>query len=486
MLMSRAHSQTALNSLIPIVAALFMGGCSSSPNNHPEPSSSSTQKSVLRVWQTETDSRAKDVLQNMERAFEAKYPQVDLQIESVGWSSLADKISSAVRNDSPPDLAHLEPFMVYELVKDNLLLPITDVVADLEKQNGPIYSGVRDLQKYADNYYGIAYAVGTTAYAYRKDIQQKLGLSVPKTWKEYVAFVRAMHQESGGKLPALLPGGDPFFIDQLFAELVANNGGKLFDVSKRPPEPLMESQPVVETLQFFQDIAPYVDSGWRTQPYLDQFDKLATGKAGNVLVTYARAFRAIEANQKNLPPGVSPTPDYFALMPQPSGPSFGKGGGRAPIATIDCEPFVIFRKAEGRRSSQNNLSNADLAKIFLKDFFYNRTYYLDFVKSVPIHLTPIFPALAQSPDYQQAPPIRNWAQWAKLTDEVLAASDRTRPILMPDTSEGGRQLPFLMELQARRLLTNAVVAVVADRQNPKQVAATLQESVRRLVRAHYQ
>jgi ABC-type glycerol-3-phosphate transport system substrate-binding protein len=372
---------------------------------------------VLRVWQTETDKRAKEVLQNMKQAFEAKYSNVDVQIESVGWSSLADKISSAVRNDSPPDLAHLEPFMVYELVKDNLLLPITDVVADLEKEHGPIYPGVKDLQKYADNYYGIAYAVGTTAYAYRKDVAKKLGLSAPRTWKEYIAFVRAIFQTSGGKLPALLPGGDPFFIDQLFAELVANDGGRLFDASKRPPEPLMESRPVLETLQFFQDLAPYVDPGWRTRPYLDQFDKLATGKAGNVLVTYARAFRAIEANEKNLPPGVLPTPDFFAWMPQPTGPSFVKTSARPSISTIDCEPFVIFRKAETRKSAQGGLSNAELSKLFLKDFFYNPTYYLDFVKAVPIHLTPIFKSMAESQGYLEAPAIQHWAQWADQTNE---------------------------------------------------------------------
>jgi hypothetical protein len=43
-----------------------------------------------------------------------------------------------------------------------------------------------------------------------------------------------------------------------------------------------------------------------------------------------------------------------------------------------------------------------------------------------------------------------------------------------------------MELQARRLLTDAVVAVVADHQRPSEVAATLQESATRLLKAHYQ
>jgi len=75
--------------------------------------------------------------------------------------------------------------------------------------------------------------LGTTGWRTRKDLAGKYGLAEPKTWSEYTSFVARLYEATGK--PVLLPGGDPFFIDQLFAELVANNGGVLFDtVTFRP------------------------------------------------------------------------------------------------------------------------------------------------------------------------------------------------------------------------------------------------------------
>src|SRR5207245_383270 len=109
-----------------------------------------------------------------------------------------------------------------------------------------------------------------TGFAYRGDIVRKLKLQIPKTWKEFLPFCKAISQSSNGKTDVLLPGGDPFFIDQLFAELVANNGGKLFDPSTN--RPLLTSRQVVETFELLGELSPWVDVGWQTQGYLDQFN----------------------------------------------------------------------------------------------------------------------------------------------------------------------------------------------------------------------
>src|SRR5439155_23313403 len=112
-----------------------------------------------------------------------------VKLESVAWSSLSAKLAVALQSHNEPDLTHLEPFMVAQLYSRNLLLPIDDVIEGIEKDNDDsIYKGVRDLQYYKGSRYGIAYAVGTTAFAYRKDVADKLGLATPKTWAEYVEF----------------------------------------------------------------------------------------------------------------------------------------------------------------------------------------------------------------------------------------------------------------------------------------------------------
>jgi multiple sugar transport system substrate-binding protein len=428
----------------------------------------SKQPKTLRVWQTETDKNAVEELNRVKTDFEASHPGVKVELESVAWSSLGNKLSVAIQTRNEPDVAHLEPFMTASVLHRGLLLPIDDVINDIEKENNDtIYEGVRDLQLFDGKRYGIAYAVGTTGWAYRKDIADKLHLTVPTKWNDYIRFVDAMRR-SDPNANVLLPGGDPFFVDQLFAELLANNGGKLFDpVTRRP---LLTSQEAVQTLQFFQSLSPSVDPGWIGQAYLDQFNRMGRGEAGNVPVTYARAGKAIQnVIKERQTKDLQATPAFFALMPQPTGPSYNG----ASIATIDCEPYVIFRSTEQRGTTS-------LAKEFLK-LFYKREHYVTFTRAVPIHLTPIFKKMSADSAYLSDPYIQNWKQWADQTSVFLADQRRLRPILMPDVSEAGRQLPFLLEFQANKILTQAVVDVVHNHVDPTAAARSAQEQAERLV-----
>ena len=431
-------------------------------------SSAESNKITLRIWQTETDSAAVEQLQNTIKKFESENPEVKVELESVAWSALSSKLTTAIQAQNEPDVAHLEPFMVASLYNKNMLLPIDDVIEEIKKENNDdIYESVADLQLFNGNRYGLAYAVGTTGFAYRKDIAQQLNLQEPKTWDEYISFVGKIN-EKDNNLKVLLPGGDPFFIDQLFAELVANNNGKLFDPATN--RPTLESKEVIETLEFFKKLAPYVDQGWQTQKYLDQFNRLARGETGSVPVTYARASKAIDSTIKESPnSSLKADPEYFAWMPQPLGPS--KSGES--IATIDCEPYVIFKSVENRKT-------AEYAKKFLKMFF-QKDNYLPFVKTVPIHLTPIFTKMAKSEDYQSTETVKHWKPWADQTDNFLLNKDKVRPILMPDNSEAGRQLPFLLEFQASKILTQAVTSVVSGNVTPEQAAKTAQERAEQLV-----
>jgi multiple sugar transport system substrate-binding protein len=431
----------------------------------------SDEEKILRVWQTETDKGAVEELEKTAKAFESDHPGVRVELESVAWSSLSDKLSVAIQAKNEPDVAHLEPFMVSSLVGQNLLIPLDDVIATIESANGRIYAGVRDLQLFEGKRYGIAYAIGTTGWAYRKDLADTLGLAVPANWNEYVDFASRMKSGGGGQsgLPVLLPGGDPFFVDQLFGELVANNGGKLFDPETN--RPLLTTQPVLETFAFFERLRPTFDGGWQTQPYLDQFNRLGRGEAGNVPVTYARAARAIDAVLLESGGG-SPEqlqPSAFAMMAQPVGPS----SAGPSIATIDCEPFVIFRSSEDK-------GNADLAKDFLR-LFYSHNRYLAFVKRVPIQLTPIFLRMANSPAYLEDPFIKRWSHWAENSASFLKDPRRVRPILMPDVSEKGRQLRFLLEFQASKILTQSVSSVIRGDRKVEEAAAWAQERAEALI-----
>lgn len=445
------------------VAGLLVMGCGGDAN---------PSVTELRIWQTETDPDAVRVLDSLAKIFESRHPGVSVRIESVAWGSLSPKLTIAMEAGNEPDAAHIEPFMAYSLIERGKLIPITELVREIEAQNGKvIYPGVRNLQKFHDQVYGIAYAVGTTGYSFRKDIAKELGLNVPETWDEFLSFARKIDAKKG--LKVILPGGDPFFIDQLFAELVANNGGQLFD--SKDGHPLLESKPVVEVLEFFKKLRPHVDPSWISQTYLDQFSRMGRGEASVVMVTYARAAKGIKKAVIGMGDRtkLSATTDVFALMPQPRGPSLV---GRS-VATIDCEPYVIFRKAEERKFKKT--SNAELAAEFLKLFF-TEANYVKFCSKVPIHLTPIFKGSETNPVYAQSDFIKDWKQWNDQT-MLFLNENRVRPILMPGDSSEGQRFPFLLQFQTSRILTRAVVDVIHDRVEPKVAARRAQDRAEQLI-----
>lgn len=436
---------------------------------------------TLRIWQTETDKDAVKELDTIITKFKnymlsQEKQKVEIMVETIPWNALAQKLAVALQTGNEPDICHLEPFMAYSLVKRELLLPLDDLINEIQTvNNDTIFQVVKDLQKYKEKTYGIAYALGVTGFAYRKDWADKIGLKEPKTWSDFIEFTKKLINSRKNKQKILLPGGDPFFIDQLFAELLVNNGGKLFNPQSKMP--LLTSREVVEVLEFFKELKPFIYDNWLTLKYLEQFNLLGKGDAAIVPVTYVRAVKSIENQVASIKQNsVLANPDYFALMQQPIGISNKE---KISYSTIDCEPFVIFKRSLSIQTGKNN--NAYYSKEFLK-YFYMKENYLKFVTKVPIHLTPIFQDMAKTPEYLSTPLIDNWMQWQNFTTNHIK-ENRVRPILMPDLSENGRMLPFLLEFQAKNILTSAVIDVLVNDLSPEEAAKKAQYTTINLLKS---
>jgi ABC-type glycerol-3-phosphate transport system substrate-binding protein len=421
------------------------------------PDPNAEESSELVVWQTETDPEAKKVLEKLEQDFEKSHSGIDVKIESVPWGSLSEKLATAIRSNDPPDIAHLEPFMAYGLVERGLLTPIDDVVATIERENGPILPAVRHLQTFDGHDYGIAYAVGVTGWTF--DMRKAGGANLPYPPEttgtisdeglfRYLAQVRSRNPDAR----VLLPGGTPFFMEQLFGELVGNAGGRLYDPATR--QFLLNTEPARKALQFFVRLNQQglLSPDWKGQQYVDQFARLAQPDGVFLTpVTYARASVAIE---KTL--GTSGSRDGNSNVFRFMSPPIMKAGAR-PIATIDCEPFVIFERTR-QQKVPGGKTKRDLAAEFLRTF-YSRQYYLPFVSTVPIHLTPIFEPLAQDPAYLKA--IKpGWLEWHRHTMAFLTDPDLTRPILVPGPSSAtlsqDLRNPYLLDLQAQGIISRAI------------------------------
>jgi ABC-type glycerol-3-phosphate transport system substrate-binding protein len=437
-----------------LIIFIVLFGCGNNEKSRESSTKDGSKPIEITVWHTELDPGANNALKKIGEQLKPK--GINVKIESISWGKLSEKLAIAIQTDTLPDIAHLQPFYLSSFVKRDLLVPLDDVYSAIGADN--IFESVRNIGTLNGEVYGIPYALGTTYWSYRKDWSTKKGLVQPSNWTEFIDFAKALHEPhpvDGGDphYGTILPGGSPFFIDQLAIELLASNGGQ-FVIDGKPRIDTPEFQQV---LQFMASLALLSPPDWKTLGYQDQFRLFAGGHVGTVPVTYARAAKQID---KDAPEGTN-NPEHFAVMKQLPGPS-----GSIGFATVDAEPWVIFK-------SSNKIK---AAKEFLRAF-YKKENYIDFAQQVPIHLTPIIKEFAESSLYLDTPFLKKWKAWQDASTYMLG-SNRANPILV--SSPEDRSFPYLFELQASHVISKAVVAVV-DGADVKEAVVSAQAEIDSLI-----
>ena len=395
------------------------------------------------VWHTETDPNTLRALDNIARRFEKDHVGVSVRMMAVGWIDLYRKITLAVQTGELPALAQIEPFMAAYLRRQRLLQPIDDVIEGIGESD--IYPSVIDLQEFDGHRYGIATALGISYYSYRKDLFQKAGIqSIPRSWDDYLAVLRKLSSEDRERAPLLLPANDLHML-LLFSELLASNDGSLFDNQGRPQ---FMDRKVLETLRFWEELAKLVPPQYRDSAYSDNFVHYAQDRALTLPVFFGRGTLQIERTA----PEALRSPEIFALFPHIVGPS-----GKKAYATLDAEPWVIFQKSP----------QPAIAREFLK-FFYRKDNYLEFCRSVPIHLTPIFRSLATGTDYTSDPMVQKWRPFFDYQIKMLQ-DDSVLPIFMARKQD--RYLTSLFRLEDSHVVSDMLRAITVSGRTPEEATS---------------
>ena len=415
---------------------------------------------VVRVWHTETQPNSVQAMKNIAARFESKHPGVKVELEALAWNDLEGKIMASLAAGTPPELSHGQPITCTALQSKGLLLPLDEVVKALGEDN--IYDQVKRVCRVAGRQYGLVHAAGTSLLIYRRDLVQKLGLKAPKTWAELVAAAKALTLDTNGDGKPDIHGitlpGDNLFINILLGELIASNGGALFDKANRPQ---VSSKQMIETLEFLKELTRYAPPGWEGHGYRETFTNLYGQKAAMMFQGYGRGASLIEQNA----PKEMASAEYFDVWVKPHGPS-----GKAPVAQVDEEPWMLFKGARNTREAVE----------FLK-FFYAKENYLEYIQTVPIHFFPITKSMRSDKDYQATPMIRRWKGWLD-AQEYYLSRDLGRPTLVVDWADMTDK-PYLMEVLGSGILRDMVMDVLLENKAPKEATARAQKRLEELLKS---
>ena len=213
------------------IAALGLSACSSSSSSTGSTTSGASgsaaqiaaalqKKSTITVWGWAPQD--KDIV----AAFEKKYPKITVNLVNAGTSTTEyTKLQNAIKAGSGvPDVAQIEYYALPQFALAGSVQSLDGLGLDSLKSD---YStAVWDSVTVNGQLDALPQDTGPMALFYNKKIFDKYGLTVPKTWDEYVADAEKLHAANPNEY-ITSDSGDPGFA----TSMIWQAGGKPYTVS---------------------------------------------------------------------------------------------------------------------------------------------------------------------------------------------------------------------------------------------------------------
>ena len=194
----RSLIAAGLTAAIGLTAACSSSGGKASSD---APSSSASQpgkdvKGTVRVLMEGVPDT--DIVKGLLPAFNKEYPNVNVQIESIVYDQIKDKIVASFQAPSPTyDLAIIDNPWMGDFAKAGFLQPLDARIAATPGYNyGDFAKPLRDIGTVDNKVYGIPFYNYGLGLIYRKDLYQKAGLQAPTTLDELVSSAAKLNSSA--------------------------------------------------------------------------------------------------------------------------------------------------------------------------------------------------------------------------------------------------------------------------------------------------
>lgn len=229
--------------LVAAGALAVAGACAPGGSNTPVPSSRPTGEIqtdpakagelTLTVWDQHTEGGSDAALEELNKRFEQKYPNVTIKRVSRSFNDLKTTLKLALSGDDPPDVVQANqgyPDMG-AFVQAGLLTPM-DGYAEVYGWDEAYPSGLLDLNRFSSDgktwqegdLYGVSQTGEIVGLYYNKKKLADLGLQPPKTFAEFEAQLPKI--KAAGELPIQFGTADRSPSIHLLGVVLAATAGK--------------------------------------------------------------------------------------------------------------------------------------------------------------------------------------------------------------------------------------------------------------------
>ncbi|MFJ4169782.1 ABC transporter substrate-binding protein [Paenarthrobacter sp. NPDC089714] len=182
--------QLLLGAVGLMASTALVAGCGSTPAATPTPAQDPTGN--ITFWSSMAG------MDKVAEAFNASQDNIKVTFETVpnGASGGYAKLSTAITAGNGPDVATIEYPQLPQFVSNGQLQPL-DGLIDKAATVDKLSEETKGLVQFGDQTYALPYDAAPMIMWYRKDMLDKAGVGVPKTWDEF--------EEAGKLIKAVAP-----------------------------------------------------------------------------------------------------------------------------------------------------------------------------------------------------------------------------------------------------------------------------------------
>ncbi|WP_195891897.1 ABC transporter substrate-binding protein [Neobacillus dielmonensis] len=180
-----------------MILSLAIVGCSSKEtskeetNNEGKTGEKTAEKVELTMYSWRPEDR--DMYEKAIKKFQAKHPEISIDFQPYESTEYNTILSNALVSGDGPDILQLRPYSGAKTIADsNYLLPLDDL-----KEIGNINQEYLEAAKGSDGkVYGVPLSLNSGVIFYNKEIFDKQGIKVPKTWDEFLAVCEKLKKNN--------------------------------------------------------------------------------------------------------------------------------------------------------------------------------------------------------------------------------------------------------------------------------------------------
>jgi len=279
-------------------------------------------------------------------------------------------LTAALAAKTAPEFSGLVESDIMELGVRGFLEPVDPIVDSIGRKDFKPNS----LYVIKNQVYNLPYAGGGYGQVwYRSDIFEKEGIQPPTNWDEWKAAAQKLTKDGMyGYGAAGAKGGG---LSVSFSQFMWSNGGTYFDDKLNVAMNTTSKDAIKQTLDFYKDMTQFAPPDWQTYDWDGTIDAFLTKKTAMLLY----AGRPLSRAAQNVPDLV-PVMKAFRL-PQSQAGYWGHYD--------HYDSYAAFKKDFGSR-------NPEITLDFLK-FLTTGDRAIDFLHTVPGHLTPPLFSIDQNP-----------------------------------------------------------------------------------------